>query len=139
MNDYEIISKFLPRSEADKEYGITLYQGGAPKYKNIRIVEIPNIDAQACAGTHVKSTGIVKAVKLMKSERIQDGVERLEFVAGEEALEAARKERIILEEAANILNVAKENVPEAVEKFVKEWKEMRSLVSKLEKQIADMK
>ena len=138
MNNYTIVSKFLPRSEADEKYGMTLYQGGAPKYKKIRIVEIPNIDAQACAGTHVKSTGIVKAVKLMRSERIQDGVERLEFVAGEEALEAARKERIILEEAANVLNVAKEKVPEAAEKFVKEWKEMRSLVSKLEKRIADM-
>ena len=139
MSDYAIVSKFLPRKEADEKYGMTLYQGGAPKYKKIRVVEIPNIDAQACAGTHVKSTGIVKAVKLMKSERIQDGVERLEFVAGEEALEAARKERIILEDAANILNVAREKVPEAAERFVKEWKELRNRVSNLEKQIADMK
>ena len=139
MNDYAIISKWLPRKEADEEYGLTLYQGGAPKYKEIRVVEIPNIDAQACAGTHVKSTGLVKAVKLMKSERIQDGVERLEFVAGEEALEAARKERVILEKAANILNVTREKVPEAAKKFVKEWKELRTQVTKLEKQIAGMK
>ena len=61
------------------------------------MVEIPNIDAQACAGTHVSSTSKVEAVKVLRTERIQDGVERIEFSAGPDAIKAAQKERALLE------------------------------------------
>ena len=72
LEDHKISTKFYTREEADRKYGNTLYQGGAPKYKQVRVVKIPNIDAQACAGTHVKSTSKVEAVKVLRTERIQD-------------------------------------------------------------------
>ena len=92
LEDHPINTKFYSRAGADKKYGNTLYQGGAPKYKDVRVVEIPGIDAQACAGTHVISTSKIEAVKVLRTERIQDGVERIEFSAGPDAIKAAQKE-----------------------------------------------
>ena len=139
LEDHPITTKFYAREEADKKYGSTLYQGGAPKYKEVRVVEIPNVDAQACAGTHVSSTLKVEAVKVLRTERIQDGVERIEFSAGPAAVEASQKERALLEKTAEELGVSVDQAPQAAQKFVKEWKELRNKVSSLEKELASFK
>jgi len=139
LEDYAIITKFHTREEADRKYGNTLYQGGAPKYKDVRVVEIPNVDAQACAGTHVSSTSKVEAVKVLRTERIQDGVERIEFSAGSAAVKAAQRERALLEKTAEELGVSIEQAPSAAQKFVNEWKDLRSKVSSLEKELASFK
>ena len=139
LEDHPINTKFYSREDADKKYGNTLYQGGAPKYKDVRVVEIPGIDAQACAGTHVISTSKIEAVKVLRTERIQDGVERIEFSAGPDAIKAAQKERALLEETAEKLGVPVEQAPTAAHKFVKEWKELRNKVSSLEKELASFK
>ena len=139
IEDYQISTDFYSREEADSKYGDTLYQGGAPKYRNVRVVEIPGIDAQACAGTHVSSTSHVVAVKVLRTERIQDGVERIEFSAGPDAIKASQKERALLEETAEELGVPVDQAPLAAQKFVKEWKELRNRVSSLEKELATFK
>ena len=139
LEDYAVTTKFHTREEADRKYGNTLYQGGAPKYKDVRVVEIPNVDAQACAGTHVSSTSKVEAVKVLRTERIQDGVERIEFSAGPAAVKAAQRERALLEKTAEELGVPIEQAPSAAQKFVKEWKDLRSKVSSLEKELASFK
>ena len=139
LENHLVTTKFHTREDADKKYGNTLYQGGAPKYKKVRVVEIPDIDAQACAGTHVSSTSKIGAVKVLRTERIQDGVERIEFSAGPDAIKAAQKERALLEETADKLGVPISQAPSAAEKFVKEWKELRSKVSSLEKELASFK
>ena len=105
LEDNKVHTEFYSREEADKKYGNSLYQGGAPNYKEVRVVEIPSIDAQACAGTHVSSTLKVEAVKVLRTERIQDGVERIEFSAGPAAIEAAQRERALLEKTAKELGV----------------------------------
>jgi alanyl-tRNA synthetase len=139
IEDYPINTNFYSREEADSKYGDTLYQGGAPKYRDVRVVEIPGIDAQACAGTHVSSTSHVVAVKVLRTERVQDGVERIEFSAGPDAIKASQKERALLEETAEELGVPMDQAPSAAQKFVKEWKELRNRVSSLEKELAALK
>ncbi|MEC7349808.1 MAG: alanine--tRNA ligase [Candidatus Thermoplasmatota archaeon] len=139
LEDHLVNTQFYSREEADKKYGNTLYQGGAPKYREVRVVEIPSVDAQACAGTHVSSTSKIIAVKVLRTERIQDGVERIEFSAGPAALKAAQKERELLEKTAEELGVPIDQAPLAANKFVNEWKELRSKVSSLEKELATFK
>ena len=139
LANHLVTTDFYTREDADRKYGNKLYQGGAPKYKQVRVVEIPDIDAQACAGTHVSSTSKVEAVKVLRTERIQDGVERIEFSAGPDAIKAAQKERALLEETAEKLGVPVDQAPAAAEKFVKEWKELRSKISSLEKELATFK
>lgn len=52
----------------------------------VRCVVIENIDAEACCGTHCENTGEIGVIKLVKCSRISDGVVRIEFVAGDAAL-----------------------------------------------------
>lgn len=71
----------LQRDEAEKKYGFRLYQGGAVPGKILRIVSVGN-DHEACGGIHVGSTSEIGLVKILKAEKIQDGVVRIEIAAG---------------------------------------------------------
>ena len=96
---------FIPRSEAEKKYGMTIYQGGAVPGKNLRIVEIPNIDVEACGGTHLNNTSETGKIKIFKSKKIQDGVVRLIFTAGEATFELEEKYQGIIAELESFLKV----------------------------------
>ena len=77
--------KVMKRNDAEKAYGFRLYQGGVPPGNLIRVLHIPKIDVEACGGTHLNNTSEVEKVRILKAERIQDGVNRIVFVAGKVA------------------------------------------------------
>lgn len=84
--DQVVKSEFMPRGEAEKAYGFTLYQGGASPGKTVRVVNTANgFDVEACGGTHLERTGEIELVKIIRTERIQDGVNRLEYACGRPA------------------------------------------------------
>ena len=93
MENREVIKQLMTRKEAEEKYGFRIYQGGAVPATEIRIVEIKDWDIEACGGTHVNSTNEIERIKVLRSKKIQDGVVRIEFVAGEKAInEAEEKE-----------------------------------------------
>lgn len=83
----DVIKEFLDRSEAERRYGFILYQGGVPEGRTIRVVRIPDVDVEACGGTHLDNTSEVERIKIVRGERIQDGVDRVVFIAGRENVE----------------------------------------------------
>jgi len=103
-------TSFMPRQDAEERYGFRIYQGGLTPTKLIRIVNVGNWDIEACGGTHAGKTGEVGLVKITKAERVQDGVERLEFVAGESAIKYMHQMDSNLEETATIMETQRENV-----------------------------
>lgn len=54
--------------------------------ENIRIVEIQDVEYNACGGTHVSSTGEIGMIKLLKAEK-QKGHTRIYFKCGYRALQ----------------------------------------------------
>ena len=78
--------EILDRNDAEQRYGFRIYQGGYVPSRKVRIVKVKDWDIEACAGTHCKRTGEIGLIKIVKAERVQDGVVRLEYVAGERAL-----------------------------------------------------
>ncbi|PIN79987.1 alanine--tRNA ligase, partial [Candidatus Woesearchaeota archaeon CG10_big_fil_rev_8_21_14_0_10_34_8] len=81
----EIIKKFMPRGDAEKIYGTRIYQGGVAPGKSLRIVNIENVEVEACGGTHLNNTGEAELIKLVKTSKVKDGVVRIFFVAGNAA------------------------------------------------------
>ncbi len=81
MKDVPVETKWIERNEAEQKYGFVLYQGGVPPGEVIRIVKVGR-DVQACAGTHMTRTGKVGPIRIIRTESIQDGIERFEFAAG---------------------------------------------------------
>ena len=129
----------LHRAEADAKYGFEIYQGGPPKHQQIRIIKIGDFDIQACGGTHHDEAGEVGELRIIRSSQVQDGVERLQIVAGDTAREHARKQERILSEASEILGVQSDDLPKAVQKFFQEWKSQQKMISNLEAEIVRLR
>jgi alanyl-tRNA synthetase len=128
-------TQFLPRTEAEKLFGFELYQGGVPPGKLIRVVRVGS-DIEACAGTHVTNTGMIGMIKILRAERVQDGVERVEFAAGEAAVRASQARDDLLAGAAGILRVPNEQLPRTAERFFEEWKEQQKEIERLKEDLA---
>jgi alanyl-tRNA synthetase len=104
---------FFDRGEAEQKYSFRIYQGGVVPTSNVRIVNVEGWDIEACGGTHVRRTGDIGLVKIVKSERIQDGVVRLEFVAGEAAVNYVQAQEGQLASIAQALGSSREKVLES--------------------------
>jgi len=109
---------FLPRSEAEKKYGFRLYQGGVVPSKELRVVSIGDFDVEACGGTHCSNTGEIGLIKIVKVERVQDGIERLEYVAGEKALEYIRERDKKIENISRLLQSSPDKIEETIKNFI---------------------
>lgn len=78
----DVKKRVLDRNSAERQYGFRLYQGGVPPGNSIRVLDIPGIDVEACGGTHLNNTKEIEKIRILKTERIQDGVNRIIFAAG---------------------------------------------------------
>jgi alanyl-tRNA synthetase len=126
-----IHTNWLKRDEAEKRHGFRLYQGGVPPGQAIRVVEIEDFDVEACAGTHCLTTSQIGTIKILRCDRIQDGVERLEFSTGLAAIKNIQHQEQILTDASGILSVLPEQLPKTVQRFFTEWKSYRKELSEL--------
>jgi alanyl-tRNA synthetase len=122
----QVKNTFMPRGVAEQKYGFRLYQGGVVPTKLLRVVDIGGWDIEACGGTHTKTTGEVGLIKITKVERVQDGVERLNFVAGEAAMEYVHEMDENLDALSSILGTQRENLPKVVQSTIQELEAARS-------------
>ncbi|MFW6153035.1 MAG: alanine--tRNA ligase, partial [Halobacteriota archaeon] len=126
------------RHEAEAEHGFDLYQGGIPPGRHIRTIEVGD-DIQACGGTHVKRTGDIGLISIDRTERVQDGVERLVFSAGSAAIERMQRREDRLVRAAEILDVTPDEVPETAERFFEAWKSRGKRIDGLAEELAQLR
>ncbi len=140
----EIVEKNLPvhinffnRGIAEQNYGFRIYQGGVVPSNNVRIVNIGGLDIEACGGTHVFNTGEIGFIKIIKTERIQDGVVRLEYVSGQNALKYIQRQEDQIQFIVNSLGTSKEKVLNAfsknLEEFEKSKKKMKNIIKNISK------
>jgi len=123
----------MKKNEAEKKYGFRLYQGGAVPGAEIRVI-LSDIDVEACGGTHLNNTMEIGPIKILGSKKIQDGVVRLEFVAGARALDEMQKESKILTDSATVFSIPEEQLPKTCERFFNEWKAQRKELEKFKSQ-----
>ncbi len=135
MENTVVSQEWPDRHDAEAEHGFDLYQGGIPPGEQIRLIYVDD-DVQACGGTHVARTGDIGSIKITNAERVQDGVERLTFAAGEAAIEATQASEDALYDAAAVLDVSPTEVPETAERFFEEWKDRGKQIDELKEQLA---
>jgi alanyl-tRNA synthetase len=129
-------TSWVPRIEAEKQHGFRLYQGGVVPGKEIRVVKTRDWEVEACGGTHLKNTGEIGFIKILHTERIQDGVERIVFSAGIPALKAVQENEKLLWKVSELINAPLEKVEATTKRLVKEWKEARREKKRLIKELA---
>jgi alanyl-tRNA synthetase (EC 6.1.1.7) len=137
MENLPVFIRIEDRNRAEEKFGFALYQGGVPKGKDIRVVQM-GTEVQACGGTHCRNSGEVGIIKILRIEHIQDGVERIEFSAGFAAIYAMQHLQDIVNEAAATLSVQVEHLPQSVDRFFSEWKERGKTIEDLEQRLADL-
>ncbi|WP_436934343.1 alanine--tRNA ligase [Halovenus marina] len=135
MENAPVEQEWLERNEAEAQFGFDIYQGGIPQGEQIRLIHAGD-DSQACGGTHVSRTGEVGAIKILGTERIQDGVIRLTYAAGDAAIEATQRTEDALYEAGEILDVDPQEVPETARRFFEEWKARGKRIDELKEELA---
>jgi alanyl-tRNA synthetase len=126
----EVKTYFLPRNDAEKKFGMALYQGGAVPGKEIRIVDVSGIDVEACGGTHVKNTADIGKIVMLKTTKISDSIVRITFTAGIAAEKEQKKEGDIVKQTADILGINEKQVPARAEELFKKWKSAKKAVKK---------
>lgn len=102
--DIKVEKKVMDRNSAEKKFGFRLYQGGVPPGNSIRVLNIPNIDVEACGGTHLNNIGEIEKIRIIKFERIQDGVNRVIFAAGKMADVYQEEEKQIYDDIVKLLS-----------------------------------
>ncbi len=120
-----VYTSFMKRNVAESLHGVRIYQGGAVPGKDLRIVDIQGFDVEACGGTHLNITGDVGSIKIIRTSKIQDGIVRLEFVAGAAAEKFFEEERKIIKEAKKLLDCAEKQVPSRASELFEKWKKAK--------------
>jgi alanyl-tRNA synthetase len=129
---------FIPRTEAEQKYGMTIYQGGAVPGKNLRIVEVPGVDVEACGGTHLNNTLETGYIHITKSQKIQDGIVRLTFTAGKATEELKEKHKRILNEIKEILKVERKQLVARVKELFEKWKNVNKALKTGKANVSDL-
>jgi len=138
MENQRVTAEWMERNQAEQKYGFGLYQGGVPKGNMIRVLKVAD-DIEACAGTHCTNTGLVGPIKVLKTERIQDGVERIEYAAGMAAVRAMQEADYYLTTASDALRVLPEQLPVTIDRFFAEWKEFKKENVRLKEEMAQLR
>lgn len=105
--------------------------------EDIRIVEIQGIDYIACCGTHVKSTGQIGLIKIIKTEKYK-GMTRIYFKCGQKAFEDYQaKHKIVATLNKNYSSTDKEILDKVIneslqlKRLSKEVKELKEKLMEL--------
>src|SRR3989449_1590007 len=137
LRDLPVQVAWMAREKAEAKYGYRLYQGGAVPGSKIRVVRIQGWDAEACGGTHCKRTGELGVFKIEKASKLQDGVERIIFSAGEPALKRINQQSEALAKASEVLKTTPEKLPESIKAIVAERDSLEKELEKVHAKTTD--
>jgi alanyl-tRNA synthetase len=142
MSNMPVKALIMPRNEAEAKFGFIIYQGGVVPAREIRILRIGPEDApydvQACGGTHLSSTGEIGPIKVVRVERIADGVVRFIFTTGRHAVDYIQKLDSDLSAVAKALGASREDVASQLAKHLDKAAELERRYKRLVASYADL-
>lgn len=142
MSNVPVKALTMPRNEAEAKFGFIIYQGGVVPAREIRILRIGPEDApydvQACGGTHLSSTGEIGPIKVVRVERIADGVVRFIFTTGRHAVDYIQKLDSDLSAVAKALGASREDVASQLAKHLDKAAELERRYKRLAASYADL-
>ena len=94
----------------------------------VRVVEIEGFSRELCGGTHVATTAEIGPIRITSESSVGQGVRRIEAVTSGVAIDLLRQRERAAEEAAKVLKVGTDRLPEAV-------RDLQAKVRELEKQL----
>ncbi|MFZ4773186.1 MAG: alanine--tRNA ligase [Chlamydiia bacterium] len=113
----------IPYEEVKKEPKIK--QFFQDKYDAIvRVVQVGDFSYELCGGTHVKNTGDILLLKVLKESSVASGVRRLEAICSHEALSYLLQKEATLDKAASLLKCQPDKTLETLDLVLLQHKKM---------------
>lgn len=109
---------------------------GTDRTGEIRVVEVLGFDSIPCGGTHTRSTAEIGLIKVVRSER-RSGNIRVEFLCGWRALRDYRMKNQAVIGMATTLSVRDRELPEAVERLIRDGEEARHQIGQMRNRLLD--
>jgi alanyl-tRNA synthetase len=107
------------------------------KGERIRIVEVENLDYTPCGGVHVRSTGELGIIKIIKWTAMKD-MTRVEFVCGIRALNLIQYWQKTLQDVNELFPGRGKDLVEALQKHIENSKQMKDVNLKLWDQVLEI-
>ena len=101
----------------------------------VRVVKMGDFSIELCGGTHVKSTGDIRAFKIISEGGVAAGVRRIEAVTAGAVFDYYKEAEKQLHEAAKALKSEPANIVKKIESMHEEIKELRSKNESLNKKL----
>jgi alanyl-tRNA synthetase len=126
----EIKTTVMDLDSAMKSGAMALF--GEKYQEKVRVVELPGFSKELCGGTHVSATGTVGLFKIVSEAGISAGIRRIEALTGPAAMERFRADEQILDIVQSDYKVARQDIPQFIEK-------LQGQVRDLQRQVLDLK
>lgn len=127
------------REEAERTYGKRLGLTEVTPSGTVRVVEVEDWDVALCCGTHVSSTAEIGLIKVLDRSRLQKGVERIEFTAGERAYQYYDDSMETLSALAQLLQSSTREVASRVGLLIEERDRLKEELEKVKNQLVETK
>jgi alanyl-tRNA synthetase len=130
-----VVIKTLPAAEVERLYGGELRRSLPEGVTEARLVEVEEFDVIPCCGTHVRATGELGLIKILKSEKAK-GCRRVYFKAGGRALRDYQNKHDIVQSLAGRLTTSTDDVEFRIDKLLADGQRTKKDVKRLSQALA---
>ena len=123
----------VTKAEAEEMGAIAFF---GDKYGDLVRVLRAGPSLEFCGGTHVSALGDIGLVKIVTEGSIGSNLRRIEAVSGAGAIDLLRTEQSVVDEAAELLNVPRNDVVDGLAKRVAEIKDLKDELKALKAKLA---
>lgn len=133
-----LIYATLPVETIETSYDEALKLGAKAFFEDkygdvVRVVKVDQgISTELCGGTHVSNTKDIGCFALLSQEAVASGIKRISAVVGTKVFEQLVEKNIVLDQLGSKLGVGTKQVSDKVEKMMKEYDEMKSMLNTME-------
>jgi alanyl-tRNA synthetase len=135
MENRPVTVETLPADELGRIDDLGLRRSLPEGVTEARLVEVQDFDVIPCCGTHVRTTGELGLIKVLKSEKVKQ-FRRVYFMVGGRALRDYRTKHDIVQSLGNRLTTSADDVVAKVDKLVAEGQRMKKDSKRLSQALA---
>jgi alanyl-tRNA synthetase len=88
---------------------------------SLRVVDIVDYDSSACCGTHVRATGEIGLIKVVRFEKYKSG-SRVTFLCGHRALSAFQAKTEVMETVTRRMTLGEARLADGIDRLLDDRK-----------------